>query len=45
VIRSMTENVSQFVRLIVKECINRILVRMLSLNFERNDYHLVLIFA
>jgi len=28
VIRSMTENVSQFVRLIVKECIGRISVRV-----------------
>ena len=45
VIRSMTENVSQFVRLIVKECIDRIPVRVWSLNFERNYYHLVLIFA
>ena len=35
VIRSMTENVSQFVRLIVKECIDRIPVRVWSLNFER----------
>ena len=38
-------NISQFVKLIVKECINRIPVRVWSLNFERNDYHLVLIFA
>jgi len=41
----MTENVSQFVRLIVKECIDRIPMRVWSLNFERNDYHLVLVFA
>jgi len=45
VIGTMTENVSQFVRLIVKECINRIPVKVRSLKFERNDYHLVLIFA
>ena len=45
VISSMIENVSQFVRLIMKECINHILVRVWSLNFVRNDYHLVLIFA
>ena len=45
VIRNMTENVSQFVRLIMKECINHISVRVWSLNFETNDYHLVLVFA
>ena len=33
VIRIMNENVSQFVRLIVKECINRNLVRVWSLLF------------